>query len=85
MIIEESEENEINLESKNFKLIVDDDESKRKKTLIKFFKVLRKNERSIVQFESQIFVKFFETDLIILMTITMTTFLKSSDAVSSKR
>ena len=48
VIIEESEDNEINLKSNVFELTIDDDNSKRKKTLMKFFKILRKNERLIV-------------------------------------
>ena len=85
MIVEKPEKNEIDLKSENFELVVDDGELKQKKVLMKFFKILRKIERSIVQFEDQILIKFSETDLIILMTITMTTVFMSSKTISSKR
>ena len=45
MIIKKSKKNEIDLKSESFGLIVNDDDSKRKKILMKFLIVLRKNER----------------------------------------
>ena len=61
-----------------------DEKLKWEKVLINFLIVLRKDKEFNAQSKDQILVKFFEIDLIILLTITITAFFINFDAISLK-